>query len=37
VPLASQDWSLWDQALIAEETTVLDAAMARREPGPYQL
>jgi len=37
VPLAAQDRSLWDRALIAEGTGVLDAAMARREPGPYQL
>jgi RNA polymerase sigma-70 factor (ECF subfamily) len=37
VPLAGQDRSLWDQALIAEGTGVLDAAMARRAPGPYQL
>ena len=37
VPLADQDRSRWDQALIAEGTGVLDAAMARRAPGPYQL
>ena len=37
VPLASQDRSRWDGALIAEGTGVLDAAMARRSPGPYQL
>jgi RNA polymerase sigma-70 factor (ECF subfamily) len=37
VPLAGQDRSLWDQELIAEGTGVLDAAMARRAPGPYQL
>ena len=37
VPLAGQDRSLWDQALITEGTGVLDAAMARRAPGPYQL
>jgi len=37
VPLADQDRSLWDQALIAEGTGVLDAAMARRAAGPYQL
>jgi len=37
VPLADQDQSRWDQALITEGTAVLDAAMARRAPGPYQL
>src|SRR5215475_10384266 len=37
VPLAEQDRSRWDRALIAEGTAVLDAAMARRAPGPYQL
>jgi RNA polymerase sigma-70 factor (ECF subfamily) len=37
VPLAGQDRSRWDKALIAEGTAVLDAAMARRAPGPYQL
>ena len=37
VPLAGQDRSRWDRALIAEGTAVLDAAMARRTPGPYQL
>ena len=37
VPLAGQDRSMWDQALITEGTGVLDAAMARRAPGPYQL
>ncbi len=37
VLLADQDRSRWDQALIAEGTAVLDAAMARRAAGPYQL
>ncbi len=37
VLLADQDRSLWDRALIAEGTGVLDAAMALRAPGPYQL
>jgi len=37
VPLADQDRSRWDKALIAEGTSVLDAAMERRAPGPYQL
>jgi RNA polymerase sigma-70 factor (ECF subfamily) len=37
VPLAGQDRSWWDRALIAEGTRVLDAALARRAPGPYQI
>ena len=37
VPLAEQDRSRWDRALITEGTRVLDGALARREPGPYQL
>jgi RNA polymerase sigma-70 factor (ECF subfamily) len=37
VLLAEQDRSQWDRILIAEGTRVLDDAMARREPGPYQL
>jgi RNA polymerase sigma-70 factor (ECF subfamily) len=37
VPLAGQDRSRWDRTLIAEGTAVLDAALARRAPGPYQL
>ena len=37
VQLADQDRSRWDRALIAEGTGVLDTAMARRDPGPYQL
>jgi RNA polymerase sigma-70 factor (ECF subfamily) len=37
VLLADQDRSLWSRELIAEGTAVLDAAMARRSPGPYQL
>jgi len=37
VPLSGQDRSRWDAALIAEGTAVLDAAVARREPGPYQV
>jgi RNA polymerase sigma-70 factor (ECF subfamily) len=37
VLLADQDRSAWDQAMIAEGTAVLDAAMALRAPGPYQL
>jgi len=37
VLLADQDRSAWDQAMIAEGTAVLDAAMTLRAPGPYQL
>jgi RNA polymerase sigma-70 factor, ECF subfamily len=37
VPLAEQDRSAWDHALIAEGTAVLDAAIARRSPGPHQV
>jgi RNA polymerase sigma-70 factor, ECF subfamily len=37
VLLADQDRSAWDQAMIAEGTAILDAAMAMRAPGPYQL
>jgi RNA polymerase sigma-70 factor, ECF subfamily len=37
VLLADQDRSLWSRELIAEGTAVLDAAVARRSPGPDQL
>jgi RNA polymerase sigma-70 factor (ECF subfamily) len=37
VPLADQDRGAWDRALIAEGVALLDNAMARRSPGPYQL
>jgi RNA polymerase sigma-70 factor (ECF subfamily) len=37
VLLAKQDRALWSQELIAEGTALLDAAVARRSPGPYQL
>ena len=37
VPLSRQDRARWDAALIAEGTAVLDAAVARRAPGPYQV
>jgi RNA polymerase sigma-70 factor (ECF subfamily) len=36
VPLEDQDRSLWDRAQIADGTTLLDAALARGTPGPYQ-
>jgi RNA polymerase sigma-70 factor (ECF subfamily) len=37
VSLADQDRGRWDRALIDEGTALLDAAMARLVPGPYQL
>jgi RNA polymerase sigma-70 factor, ECF subfamily len=37
VLLADQDRALWSRDLIAEGTALLDAAVARRSPGPYQL
>jgi RNA polymerase sigma-70 factor, ECF subfamily len=37
VLLADQDRALWSGELIAEGTAVLDAAVQRRSPGPYQL
>ncbi|TMC03278.1 MAG: sigma-70 family RNA polymerase sigma factor [Chloroflexi bacterium] len=37
VPLADQDRGRWDRDAIAEGVAVLDAAMALRAPGPYQL
>ena len=37
LPLDAQDRSLWDAALIAEGLSVLDTAVARRLPGPFQI
>jgi RNA polymerase sigma-70 factor (ECF subfamily) len=37
VPLAEQDRTRWRPELIAEGTGLLEAALARRAPGPYQL
>jgi RNA polymerase sigma-70 factor (ECF subfamily) len=37
VPLEEQDRALWDRALIAEGTAVLDRAVGRGRAGPYQL
>jgi RNA polymerase sigma-70 factor (ECF subfamily) len=37
VPLDQQDRSLWDQNLIAEGLALLDTAMARHLPGPFQI
>jgi RNA polymerase sigma-70 factor (ECF subfamily) len=37
VPLAEQDRSSWNGALIAEGSAVLDAALALHSPGSYQM
>jgi RNA polymerase sigma-70 factor (ECF subfamily) len=37
VTLEDQDRSLWNRDEIAEGLAVLDAALRRREPGPYQV
>jgi RNA polymerase sigma factor (sigma-70 family) len=37
VPLAEQDRSLWDRALLAEGIALLEKTMARAPVGPYQL
>jgi RNA polymerase sigma-70 factor (ECF subfamily) len=37
VPLDEQDRSRWDRPRIAEGTAVLEAALAARRPGPYQV
>jgi RNA polymerase sigma-70 factor, ECF subfamily len=37
VPLEEQDRTLWDGDAITEATALLDAALRRGEPGPYQL
>jgi predicted RNA polymerase sigma factor len=37
VLLADQDRSLWDRAAITEGIALLDRALARRGPGPYQV
>jgi RNA polymerase sigma-70 factor (ECF subfamily) len=37
IPLGEQDRQRWNRALIDEGTAVLDAAVASRVPGPYQL
>ena len=36
-PPAQQDRSLWNSAMLAEGLAVLDRAVARRSPGPFQL
>ncbi len=37
VTLEDQDRGRWDQAMIEEGTGLLDAALRRRAPGPYQV
>ncbi len=37
VPLEAQDHLLWDTRLLKEADALLDRAMARRAPGPYQI
>jgi RNA polymerase sigma-70 factor (ECF subfamily) len=37
IPLEEQDRNHWDRAYIIEATGLLDAAMLKREPGPYQI
>jgi RNA polymerase sigma-70 factor, ECF subfamily len=37
VPLEEQDRSRWNRAAIEEGLAVLDAALAMRRPGPYQI
>jgi RNA polymerase sigma-70 factor (ECF subfamily) len=37
VTLEEQDRERWDHAMIEEGTTLLDAALRRRAPGPYQV
>jgi RNA polymerase sigma-70 factor (ECF subfamily) len=37
VPLAAQDRSRWDRAMIAEGHALVRRCLARDEPGPYQI
>lgn len=37
VPLEAQDRALWDHTLIGEGLALLDLAMTRRLPGPFQI
>lgn len=37
ISLEEQDRGLWDAELISEGSAVLDAALRRRRPGPYQV
>ncbi|WP_374374186.1 RNA polymerase sigma factor [Tabrizicola sp.] len=37
LPLGQQDRNLWDRTLLAEGQGLLDRAIARRQPGPFQI
>ncbi|MEV0286507.1 sigma-70 family RNA polymerase sigma factor [Kribbella sp. NPDC050820] len=37
IPLAEQDRTLWDRAMIADGIGLLEEVLPRRRPGPYQL
>ena len=37
IPLTEQDRHLWDRATIAEGLALIETAMIRRAPGPYQI
>jgi RNA polymerase sigma-70 factor (ECF subfamily) len=37
VPLAEQDRTLWNHGMIGEGVSLLDEAIRRRDPGPYQV
>jgi RNA polymerase sigma factor (sigma-70 family) len=37
IALADQDRSLWDRPMIADGLALLDAALTRASPGPYQI
>ena len=37
VPLADQDRTLWDRALIAEGQEIVRRCLRRNQPGPYQI
>jgi RNA polymerase sigma-70 factor, ECF subfamily len=37
IPLEDQVRSKWNRSQIAEATTILDAALLARQPGPYQI
>ena len=37
VPLTEQDRSLWDRAAITDGLALIDQALTRRTPGPYQI
>lgn len=37
LPPSEQDRSLWDAVMLAEGLAILDVAVARRKPGPFQL